>query len=69
MKPTGRAQSAAAQRAANKDTACAAAGLRGHGRAGRRRAWSVESKVEVGTSSLPAEVELSYQWKRFSGLS
>ena len=38
MKRTGRAQAAAAQRAGNKDTACAAAGQQGRGNAGGRGA-------------------------------
>jgi hypothetical protein len=70
MAQMGRVQvTAAAQEAGNKGTAGAAAGQQDGEQSGERGARSVESRVEVGTSSLPAEVELSYQWKWFSGLS
>lgn len=56
MERAGRARAVAARRAGNKDTA-GAAGLLARSRdAGGRGARSVESRVEVGTSSLPAEV-------------
>lgn len=60
---------AAAQEAGNKGTAGAVAGQQDGEQSGELGARSVESRVEVGTSSLPAEVDLSYQWKWFSGLS
>lgn len=67
MKRTGRAQLMVAQWMTNKDTACTAAvsvvALELEG--GEREAWSVSWRL----SSLPAEVELSYHWKRLVGLS